>query len=391
MKKRYDIVVVGGGPAGSMAAKYSANNGASVALFEKDREIGIPVRCGEAASEEGLKQYVDIDDSWVAATIQDIRFISPSGKIVDLHSPSRGFILHRRLFDHSLALEASNQGAEIFTKAYVYGLEKTDNRDYNVLVRHIGRNLKVEAGIVIAADGVESRVGRFAGLHTQTQIKNFESCAQMTVGNININPTRIDFHFSRRWAPGGYVWVFPKGDRTANIGLGVNGKYATNRPAIDYLESFIKEKFPDVSQLTTVAGGVPVDKTISRIYADNFMIVGDAAHQVNPMTGGGIISGMAAGKIAGTVAAKAIQKNEKSSKFLKEYQKKWNEKVGKSHERYFRLKEWINDMTDEDLDQLAEMLQGIDSEDITLTKIFKLAVRKKPALLIDVAKVLAGL
>lgn len=390
MKKRYDIVVVGGGPAGSMAAKYSAEDGASVVLFERDREIGVPVRCGEAIGEEGLKKYINIDSSWIAATIQDIRFISPSGKIVDFHSPTRGFILHRRLFDHSLALEASNHGVEIFTKAYVYGLEKTDNGDYNVLVRHIGRDLKVEAGIVIAADGVESRVGRFAGLHTQAQIKHFESCAQMTVGNIDLNPTRITFYFSRRWAPGGYVWVFPKGDRTANIGLGVNGKYATNRPAIDYLEIFIKEIFPDVSLLTTVAGGVPVDRTISKIYADNFMVVGDAAHQVNPMTGGGILPGMLAGKIAGTIAAKAIQKGDKSSKFLKEYQNEWNKKTGKSHERYFRLKEWINDMTDEDLNQLAEMLQGVDSKDITLTKIFKLAVRKKPALLIDVAKVFAG-
>lgn len=390
MKKYYDVIVVGGGPAGSTAAKSIAKNGISVALFEKDREIGIPVRCGEAVSEEGLKQYTEIDPSWIAARIHDIRFIAPNGLNVDFHSSSDGIVLHRKLFDHSLALEASNKGAEVYTKAYVYNLKKTVNDTYEVSLKYIGRDTKAEAGIVIAADGVESRVARFTGIKTNVLLKDFESCAQMTVGNIDIEPSRIEFHFSRRWAPGGYVWVFPKGDKTANIGLGVNGKYAGNTTAIDFLELFIKEKYPTAMPLVTIAGGVPVAKSLSKIYADNFMVVGDAARQVNPMTGGGILCAMAAGEIAGKVAAEAIKIGDRSAHKLKDYQTEWHKRVGKDNERYYRLKEWIYKMSDNDLDELAEMLQGAGENDITLNKIFRLAVRKKPGLLIDVIKLFAG-
>lgn len=389
MKRYYDVIVIGGGPAGSTAAKNVAANGVSVALFERDREIGIPVRCGEAVGEEGLKQYTEIDPSWIAARIHDIRFIAPNGLNVDFHSPSDGIVLHRRLFDHSLAIEASNKGAEIYTKAYVYNLKKTDNDTYEVYLKYIGRETKVEAGIVIASDGVESRVARFTGIKTNILPKDFESCAQMTVGNIELEPSRIEFYFSRRWAPGGYVWVFPKGNKTANIGLGVNGKYTGNTSAIDFLDLFIKEKYVTASSLTTVAGGVPVAKSLPKLYADNFIVVGDAARQVNPMTGGGILCAMAAGEIAGKVAAEAIKIGDRSAHKLKDYQTEWHQKVGKDNDRYYRLKEWIYKMTDNDLNELAAILQSIDQSDITLSRIFRLAVRKKPGLLVDVMKLFA--
>lgn len=391
MKARYDIVVVGGGPAGSTAAKYAAMNGVSVALFERDREIGVPVRCGEAVSEEGLKKFIKPDPAWIASTIQEIRFVSPGGLIVDAHTPSRGYILHRRLFDHSLAIEAANQGVEVFTKAYVYSLNMNRGVNREVHFRHIGNDYKVEAGIVIAADGVESRVARFAGLRSQIQLKDIESCVQMTVGNVDLNPERMDFYFSEKWAPGGYVWVFPKGNRTANIGLGVNGKYAGKHSALKLLRLFLDEKFPETVSLTTVAGGVPVAKTLKKIVTDGLMIVGDAARQINPMTGGGIIAGMAAGKMAGTIAAKAIQLGDTSTRVLMEYQKSWNKSIGKDYERFYRLKEWISKLSDDDLDKIAKSLQGIEPKDITMSKIFSLAVVKNPALLIDVARVFAGI
>jgi len=389
MRPHYDVVVVGAGPAGSTAARFAANQGAAVALLEKDREIGVPVRCAEGISAEGLGKYVDIDPRWIAASVTDFGLYSPAGKVVKIRTPSKGYILHRRLFDHSLAELAALNGAEVFTKAYVYGLQRIGNTN-RLFLNNIGRKMEIEADIVIAADGVESRIARFAGIKTKLAMRDIESCAQMMLSNIDINQGCGDFYFSHKWAPGGYVWVFPKGDRTANVGLGVNGTLAGKISALEYLESFVSEKFPGATRLTTIAGGVPVATHLSELVTDGLMVVGDAAHQVNPLTGGGISSAMAAGKMAGLKAAEAIKIGNFSKKALKGYQTEWNKTIGKDYKRFYRLKEWTLTLTDKDYEDIAEAFQGLAPEEVTMTKIFKMAVRKKPSLLIDVMKVFAG-
>ena len=103
IKPSYDVVVVGGGPAGSMAAWEAAKKGASVCILEKDRDIGYPVRCGEAAAEAGLKKFVDVKDSWIAQKIMGAQLVSPSGNLVDVaFSSETGYILNRRIFDGSI-------------------------------------------------------------------------------------------------------------------------------------------------------------------------------------------------------------------------------------------------------------------------------------------------
>lgn len=389
MKKHYNIAIVGGGPAGTTAARFAASGGASVILLEKDREIGVPVRCAEGISDAGLTKYVDINPTWIAAKITDFGFISPSGKMIVFHSPAAGYILYRRLFDHSLAEMASDMGAEIYTKAYVHGLKRNGSKT-TLYLRHIGVETEIEADIVIAADGIESRIAHLAGIKTKLAPKDIEPCAQMQLANIDVNPNRGDFYLSNDWAPGGYVWVFPKGAHTANVGLGINGKYAGNKSPLEYLKDFVAEKFPTAAVLTTIAGGVPVAKVLEDLVADGLMVIGDAAHQVNPLTGGGISSALAAGKIAGSVAAEAVKDNDFSAKRLNDYKKQWNASYGKDMKRLYRLKEWAVQLTDEDYDDIAQSLDGLTPEQVTLVKIFKQAVKRKPSLVIDVLKIFAG-
>ena len=115
MKEKYDIVVIGGGPAGSWTAKHAADGGASVLLVEKDREIGISVRCAEGISEMGLRNLVDIRDHWIARIIKGFRLIAPDGTIIESNTEGRGIILHRKIFDYDLADMASQAGADIMT------------------------------------------------------------------------------------------------------------------------------------------------------------------------------------------------------------------------------------------------------------------------------------
>ena len=390
-KSKYDVVVVGGGPSGSMAAWEAAKGGASVCMLEKDRDIGYPVRCGEAAGESGLKQFVDIKDSWVAERITGAKLGSPSGKLVDVEFKSEtGFILNRRVFDYDLSRYAANAGAEVYTKAYVKNISNENRQVNGVVLDYLGEEKEILAKIVIGADGLTSRVGRWAGLKTQVRMKDMESAVQYSVSNVDIEANKMIMYVGRNHAPGGYIWVFPKGKRFANIGIGISGKYSKHKSAQKYLDEFMAREYPDAAILTTMCGGVPCAKPMEKPIANGIMLVGDAAHQINPMTGGGIVAGMKGGWIAGQVAAEAIQNNDFTENGLINYPKRMRKDFGKNHERFYKIKEATEKLTNEELDSIAEQVLSIPHNKRTLSSVFKAAVFKKPALIIDVLKVFAG-
>lgn len=386
----YDVIVVGGGPAGSMAAREAASHGAKTIILEKDKDIGIPVRCGEAVSGEGLKQFIEPDPQWIAAYISKVRMRSPNNTIIDFESPGAGYILHRRIFDYELANQAGQAGAEIQTRAYVDDLIIDDGRVTGVKYQYMGQNRELKSKLVIAADGVESRIGRMAGMRTATKLRDMESCYQVTVGNVDVDQEMIDFYVGRNWAPGGYLWVFPKGDGVANIGLGVLGNLAKDYNSHDLVHKFLKSHYPEARVLSSICGGVPVAQTLKQITGDGIMLTGDAARMVNPVSGGGIISGMHAGKIAGEVAANAVETGDLSKKGLTDYPKRWRKVGGKNHEALHRISESIDNITDKQLNKIAQKLEKVPEEDRTLLKVFIAVAKEQPKILVDVTRAFAG-
>ncbi|MGA9408199.1 MAG: NAD(P)/FAD-dependent oxidoreductase [Bacteroidota bacterium] len=386
MKQHYDVIVVGAGPAGSTAARYAAAGGASVLMLEKDRDVGYPVRCGEAVSQEGVIQFIEPDQKWIASTVTKFRLVAPNGKSVVPRLDGTGYVLERRIFDYELAKLAAKEGAEVVTKAYAYDLLKDDN-GAAVGVRALIKDVKVDirCSIVIAADGVESRVGKWAGIDTTCHIRDMESCAQMTISGIDVEPDVLDFYFGDEVSPGGYLWVFPKGKNTANVGLGLSVEEAKKKPAIKFLHEFMEKKFPSAAILTHIAGGVPCAKTCDRIVANNVILVGDAAHQVNPVSGGGIISGMIGGMIGGQVATEAIAKNDLS--YLGEYEKRWHKRLGWRHEVFYNIKEAIASFSDDTLNNICDGALKLPEEKRTLGGIFRTALWNKPSMMLEVAKV----
>ena len=391
LQNKYDVVVVGGGPAGSMAAWEAAKGGVSVCMLEKDRDIGYPVRCGEAAGESGLRQFVEIEDSWIAEKITSVKIVSPNLTSVDIDfAAETGYILNRRIFDYDLSRYAANAGAEVYTKAYVKNVLANNGEVNGVVLDYLGEEKQIQAKIVIGADGLTSRVGRWAGLKTLVRMKDMESAVQYSVANVDIEPNKMIMYVGMNHAPGGYIWVFRKGKKFANIGIGISGKYSKYKSAQKYLDEFMEREYPDAAILTTMCGGVPCAKPMEKPVADGIMLVGDAAHQINPMTGGGIVAGMKGGWIAGQVAAEAIKKNDCSEDSLLEYPKRMRKDFGKNHERFYKIKEVTEKLTNEELDSIAEKVLSIPHNKRTLTSVFKAAVFKKPTLIIDVLKVFSG-
>jgi digeranylgeranylglycerophospholipid reductase len=389
MRKRYDLVVVGGGPAGSWTAKRAAEQGLSVLLLEKDRTIGTPVRCAEGVSEKGLQKVIEVRERWISQIIQRIHLVAPDGAVVEVSSEGVGFVLERKIFDFDLAKMASEAGVRVLTKAYVKGLMIEEDSVRGVEVFHMGRTSRVESQIVVGADGVESRVGRWGGLRTDIPPEEMASCIQMRISGIDIDPEVAQFYFSQEIAPGGYLWIFPKGEREANVGLGISVNQAKGKRAYDYLISFIESHFPDASVLRTVAGGVPLVPTLKRITSHGLMLVGDAARQANPLSGGGILNGMIAGKIAADVAVEAIRKGDVSNNRLSSYQRLWMKEGGKANERCYKIKKVVTGFSDTDINRLAQLLLKVPESKRTLFQIMKAALVQHPKLILDAAKVFA--
>jgi hypothetical protein len=220
----------------------------------------------------------------------------------------------------------------------------------------------VRAKVVIGADGVESMVGRGAGLDTRVPSRDMESCAQYVVSNIAFDPDALYLHFGETIAPHGYAWIFPKGVGVANVGLGVIALKAQGRTARDYLDAYVARRYPEGAISGSTVGGVIVGTTLKRTVTDGLMLVGDAAHQVNPLSGGGIINAMKAGRIAGRHAAEAIRAGDTSARRLEACHAEWLALLGEDHRLYYRIKETLNTFDDAFFNALARTVGGIPAD-----------------------------
>lgn len=168
------MVVIGAGPAGSITAKTAAEKGLSVLLIEKRQEIGDPVRCAEGVSKVCLKKHIDLDDRWICADVKGSRIFAPDGTMIEMAEEVAGaevgYVLERKLFDRALAYESAKAGVEVFVKTRATGLIIEDGFVRGVRIMHRGEEREVRCKIVIGADGVESKVGRWAGIDTSAYL-----------------------------------------------------------------------------------------------------------------------------------------------------------------------------------------------------------------------------
>ncbi len=386
IRKFYDVVVIGAGPAGSVAARYAAMGGASVLMLERDREPGIPVRCAEGVSVNGIEPYIDIDESWVAARINHAKLVGPSGNSAFLRNNGAGLVLERRIFDVRLCELAIAQGVRLLTKANATGLIKKNGVVSGVEFTHDGVETSVACNIVIGADGVESRVGRWAGMDTALALKDLDTCVQYTLDGIDVNPEYCEFQFGNEISPGGYVWIFPKSNHSANVGIGIAGDKAKDKGPKQYLDTFVAKRFPEASATYTVYGGVPTSYMKDEYVQDNVILAGDAARQVNPITGGGIVQGMIGGQLAGETAAEAVKAGKFNRRFLMSYKRKWDKRLGDNQKVMFRLKERFLGMTDGKFENLVNFIKTIPEDKFSMSYLFKEAVKEDPKLMMDVAK-----
>lgn len=379
-----DVLVVGAGPAGSVAAREAKRTAPEldVLLLERDRAVGAPVRCAEGVGDAGLREFAIPENApWVARKITKVIFWAPDGTQVDVAERDVGWILDRTRFDAHLAAEAVRDGAEVRVGTEAMGMTRDADGRWAVRVRGTHGEEIWRARVVIGADGVEAMVGRWAGLDTRVPARDMESCAQYVVQGIDFDPDAIYLQFGDRVAPGGYAWVFPKGVGIANVGLGIVALRADGRNARAYLDDWIAQRYPSGAKTGYTVGGVIVHTTVKHTTTDGVILAGDAAHMVNPLSGGGIVNAMKAGRLAGRAAAAAIRVHDTSAGRLAGYHAAWMELLGDDHLKYYRIKHALEDLDDSFFNGLARTVNGIPKAKRSLGRIFAHALVKHPQLI----------
>jgi|SRR5208337_4612567 len=397
MKNKYDVLVIGGGPAGALAAKTAVEKGLSACIVEKRPAIGAPVRCAEGIGKEALLEFIEPDPRWISAEMTGAGIVAPDGFFMKLESSMAGskvgYVLDRKFFDRELVWKAAEAGADVAVKSRAAAPIMENGFVKGAKISAGGKVTDVKAEVVIAADGVESKFSKWCGIDTTVPVREIMSSVQYVMTDIDIDPHSTIFYLGNEVAPEGYLWIFPKGNRTANVGIGISGKKSgEGHRAKDYLDRFVKKTFPDGKTIEYIPGGVSVCRPLDCTVADGLLITGDAARVVDPLTGGGIYNAMFTGRLAAEVAADCIGKGDVSKKCLMIYDKAWRaSKMGKAIERNYHIKEYLIKQPDTKLNEIIHSVSNLNLKEFSTINLIKEIIRVNPKLVLELGALAASI
>ncbi|MCJ7664571.1 MAG: NAD(P)/FAD-dependent oxidoreductase [Desulfobacterales bacterium] len=330
----YDCCVVGGGPVGAVAARSAAlwlkghrgRHGARVLLVERGGAPTYPDRCTGIVSLRLLKE-ADLDQRVIVREIRGGIIHAPNGRCLRIEAAdTRAVVIDRRLFNRRLLEMAQAAGVEFVLESLVIGLE-----DGAITIERGNETYKAEARVVIGADGPRSRVAAWAKLPPPGE---FLLGLQAMVRYEPEEPDFIEVFVDQELAPGFFAWVVPAEEGIARVGLATHHMKGSS----DFLKKFLEKL--KLKPLKVNAGLIPIGPRAQTV-AGKVLVVGDAAAQAKPFSGGGLYTGICAAKIAGEVAAEYALAHE-DTKSLAAYEKRWRERLdgelslGMSLRRLFR-------------------------------------------------------
>ena len=353
--KLYDVVVIGGGPVGSQVAFRLAGMGYGVVVAERKERLEEPVCCTGIISRECVRAF-DIDEAVIYRWTNSARLFSPSGKLLRVYRQEpQAAIVNRPALNLVLATRARDRGAEYITGCRVSGIEFGQN-DVKVEVVHQGERVNLEARSVVITGGfnpglvAEAGLGRFA---------DSVMGAQAEVGTTGVD--EVEVYCGGEVAHSFFAWLVPTSPDRALVGL------LSRRTPGHYLEklitSLVAEGKITPADVDLSYGGVPL-KPLSRTYGNRMLVVGTAAGQVKPTTGGGIYFGLLAADIAANTLEQALKADTLSARYLAGYQRTWKRKLGRELRRGYRARKIYEMLNDRQIDKIFDLIisSGITEE-----------------------------
>jgi len=344
-----DVLVVGAGPAGLIAGREAARRGVNVIILEEDDEVGNPCHCAGLLSVRGLKEIgIEPSREFVQNEVSGAIFHSPSDLTFEVRRREKmAYVVDRALFDKALARQAVTAGAglRLGFKAEMFLVEK------GVVSGVVGKNKEtIRAKVIIDAEGSS------CGLLKRT---NFGSpspegllpATQLEIADVKTDRDLVEIFVGSEVASKFFLWMIPTGDDSAKVGLACKGK---NR--YEFLQEFVERKFGKHRITAVRAGFVITSGPSTRTYYDGVIIVGDAAGQTKPTTGGGVVTGGTCASLAGRVAAEAALKNDSSADFLEKYEESWRKRLGKDFSTMLLARRILNNLPDETIDEIFKTI-----------------------------------
>jgi len=383
----YDVAIVGGGPIGGYVAGEIARKKFKVAIFEKHKQIGTPINCAGLVTPR-VFDFLDISKNVVIQNkIKGAHIHSPSGNILTIGGDKvHALVIDRSKFDRKIIKKSEEKGAEVFLESNVLSAQKIGNH----IELMTSQRQDIKCKLLVGADGPHSKIrDRFAFPEPAEFLRGIGA----EVTSINLNPNFVEIFVGRNIAPGFFAWMIPtdKNGTNARIGLCIN--QASSYSPKHYFSNFLKNKHSSSYlkniKITKYMGGIVPLGALKKTYASNVLIVGDAAAQVKPTSGGGIFTGLLCASHCSTIAVDALQKNDYTSQFLKKYHKLWSADIGRELYLGMRFRKIYKNLTDKQIDKYIEKFQNPKITEIISkygdidfpSKLVKPLLKKIPSLL----------
>jgi len=347
--REYETIVVGGGPIGGYIAGNIAKENRKVAVFEKNTKIGFPLSCAGLVTSRVFDFLDESAKISIQNTIKGANIHSPSDNILIIGgNKNHALVINRHVFDKKIIEIAEKNGAEIFLGNNVLSAFRKNNH----IEIKTSKDIDAKTPLLIGADGPFSKIrDRFINYKPREYLRAMGA----EISNIDIDPNYVEIFLGKKVAPGFFAWIIPtnKKGTKARIGLCINQD--TQRPPNYYFEGLIKnknsQKFLKDAKIEEYIGGMIPLGVLNNTYSPNIMVVGDAAAQVKPTSGGGIYPGLLCAKHCVSTAIDCIKKNDFSQKNLKKYHKKWVKDIGKELNRGMKFRSIYRNLTDNQIDK----------------------------------------
>ena len=342
-RELYDVLVIGAGPVGSYTAQRLASDGYKVAVFEEHERIGEPMQCTGIISVECFQRF-RLSTNAVLREASSAKLFSPSGNVMRLHSSRpQAYIVNRTAFDRQLADAAKSHGAEYFTFSRAADITVLNDR-----VRlSTDKGKTFDCRVAVVASGFYSKLPQTLGLG---RMKDFITGAQAEVeikGGSGLD--EIEIYFDQNIAPGFFAWLVPTAPQRALAGL--FARRASRKHLHEFLTALFEKGRIALSNVNIMHGGIPL-KPLRKTYCDRVVVIGDAAGQVKPTTGGGVFYGLLCADIAANILHKALSTDDLSTKSLSRYQSKWHKAIGHELRKGYAARHAYEKLSNHRIEQL---------------------------------------